>query len=286
MGLTGESTNRRSFLRQGSSGRSGSRRRGAVGRHRRGRYERRPDQRRRGHSPLPGCGRDPRDRSVAAVQRARRHPGQRSPRRKRESGLHRGGRGAGRGHGPVHPRQHRRRDQPLHLHQRLPGSARRANGQPGQVPHPAEQQGDRRPANRTAHQPDAAHRQHQLLDALPQRLAEPRPRRHAPASHSRSRHRPAPGDPPVRRRPVAEDHLQAIANTAGFHFAWVEQGGTSLYAALAQRVTHPRCCASCSASAAPRSCTSRPGKTKPATRLHSPTPPPGWCSPTSTPTAS
>ncbi len=34
------------------------------------------------------------------------------------------------------------------------------------------------------------------------------------------------------------DHLQAIANTAGFHFAWIEQGGTSLYAALAQRVTH------------------------------------------------
>src|SRR5213080_2377739 len=34
------------------------------------------------------------------------------------------------------------------------------------------------------------------------------------------------------------DHLQAIANTAGFHFAWIEQGGTSLYAELAQRVTH------------------------------------------------
>jgi hypothetical protein len=34
------------------------------------------------------------------------------------------------------------------------------------------------------------------------------------------------------------DHLQAIANTAGFHFAWVEQGGTSLYGGLAQRVTH------------------------------------------------
>jgi hypothetical protein len=34
------------------------------------------------------------------------------------------------------------------------------------------------------------------------------------------------------------DHLQAIANTAGFHFAWVEQGGTNLYASLAQRVTH------------------------------------------------
>jgi hypothetical protein len=34
------------------------------------------------------------------------------------------------------------------------------------------------------------------------------------------------------------DHLQAIANTAGFHFAFIEQGGTSLYASLAQRVTH------------------------------------------------
>ncbi|MFL6466014.1 MAG: hypothetical protein ACJ73N_16595 [Bryobacteraceae bacterium] len=35
------------------------------------------------------------------------------------------------------------------------------------------------------------------------------------------------------------DHLQAIANTAGFHFAFIEQGGTSLYPALAQRVTDP-----------------------------------------------
>jgi hypothetical protein len=33
------------------------------------------------------------------------------------------------------------------------------------------------------------------------------------------------------------DHLQAIANTAGFHFGFIEQGGTSLYPALAQRVT-------------------------------------------------
>jgi hypothetical protein len=32
-------------------------------------------------------------------------------------------------------------------------------------------------------------------------------------------------------------HLQAIANTAGFHFCFIEQGGTSLYPALAQRVT-------------------------------------------------
>jgi hypothetical protein len=34
-------------------------------------------------------------------------------------------------------------------------------------------------------------------------------------------------------------HIQAIANTAGFHFAFIEQGGTSLYPSLAQRVTHP-----------------------------------------------
>ncbi len=34
-------------------------------------------------------------------------------------------------------------------------------------------------------------------------------------------------------------HLQAIANTAGFHFAMIEQGGTSLYPSLAQRVNHP-----------------------------------------------
>ncbi|HEU5370992.1 MAG TPA: ferritin-like domain-containing protein [Gaiellaceae bacterium] len=35
------------------------------------------------------------------------------------------------------------------------------------------------------------------------------------------------------------DHLQAIANTAGFHFAAIEQGGTSLYPSLAQRVGDP-----------------------------------------------
>ena len=35
------------------------------------------------------------------------------------------------------------------------------------------------------------------------------------------------------------DHLKAIAFTAGFHFAFIEQGGTSLYPSLAQRVTDP-----------------------------------------------
>jgi len=32
-------------------------------------------------------------------------------------------------------------------------------------------------------------------------------------------------------------HIQAIADTAAFHFAFIEQGGTSLYPSLAQRVT-------------------------------------------------
>jgi len=35
------------------------------------------------------------------------------------------------------------------------------------------------------------------------------------------------------------DHLKAIAFTAGFHFAFIEGGGTSLYPALAQRVSNP-----------------------------------------------
>jgi Ferritin-like domain len=35
-----------------------------------------------------------------------------------------------------------------------------------------------------------------------------------------------------------KDHIQAIANTAGFHFAAIEQGGTSIYPSLAQRVTN------------------------------------------------
>jgi hypothetical protein len=37
----------------------------------------------------------------------------------------------------------------------------------------------------------------------------------------------------------SSDHLQAIANTAGFHFCFIEQGGASLYPQLAQRVTNP-----------------------------------------------
>src|SRR5260370_21704063 len=35
-----------------------------------------------------------------------------------------------------------------------------------------------------------------------------------------------------------KDHIQAIANTAAFHFGFIEQGGTSLYPPLAQGVTN------------------------------------------------
>jgi Ferritin-like domain len=35
------------------------------------------------------------------------------------------------------------------------------------------------------------------------------------------------------------DHVQAIANVAGFHFGYIEQGGSSLYAVMSQKVTDP-----------------------------------------------
>jgi len=47
-----------------------------------------------------------------------------------------------------------------------------------------------------------------------------------------------PGIPRSNADTTNATHLQAIANTAGFHFAMIEQGGTSLYPSLAQRVTN------------------------------------------------
>jgi len=46
------------------------------------------------------------------------------------------------------------------------------------------------------------------------------------------------GDLGVDAKGNISNHLQAIANTAGFHFAFIEQGGSSLYPALAQKVTN------------------------------------------------
>src|SRR5712664_3590761 len=48
-----------------------------------------------------------------------------------------------------------------------------------------------------------------------------------------------PGIPRSDADLAPKNHIQAIANTAGFHFAFIEQGGTSLYPSLAQRVKSP-----------------------------------------------
>ena len=72
------------------------------------------------------------------------------------------------------------------------------------------------------------------------RTQEPRLRRHASRRRSRvSASGQFPAIPRSERRPRAQRPLQAIANTAGFHFAFIEQGGTSLYPSLAQRVSDP-----------------------------------------------
>src|SRR6202522_3299704 len=38
---------------------------------------------------------------------------------------------------------------------------------------------------------------------------------------------------------LGNDHIQAIANVAAFHFGSIEQGGSSLYAAMSQKVSDP-----------------------------------------------
>jgi hypothetical protein len=38
---------------------------------------------------------------------------------------------------------------------------------------------------------------------------------------------------------LGNNHIQAIANVAAFHFGMIEQGGTSLYAAMSQKVSDP-----------------------------------------------
>jgi hypothetical protein len=65
-----------------------------------------------------------------------------------------------------------------------------------------------------------------LGDSLPQAVPDLAVGRHPAIPRSDADLRPA-------------KHLQAIANTAAFHFGSIEQGGTSLYASLAQRVSDP-----------------------------------------------
>jgi hypothetical protein len=48
-----------------------------------------------------------------------------------------------------------------------------------------------------------------------------------------------PAIPRTDRDLTPPDHIQAIANTAGFHFATIEQAGSSLYPTMALKVTSP-----------------------------------------------
>jgi hypothetical protein len=48
---------------------------------------------------------------------------------------------------------------------------------------------------------------------------------------------PPGGSAPVPPATKAQKRMQAIANTAGFHFAMIEQGGSSLYTTMALKVT-------------------------------------------------
>jgi hypothetical protein len=50
---------------------------------------------------------------------------------------------------------------------------------------------------------------------------------------------PFPAIPPTDNDLSPNNHIQAIANTAAFHFGFIEQGGSSLYPTLALRVTDP-----------------------------------------------
>src|SRR5207302_10520656 len=55
------------------------------------------------------------------------------------------------------------------------------------------------------------------------------------------RHPPIPlrdGDLVLNPYGTPSKHLQAIASTAGFHFAFIEQGRSSLYRVVAQKVTN------------------------------------------------
>jgi hypothetical protein len=57
--------------------------------------------------------------------------------------------------------------------------------------------------------------------------------RHQPAIPVTDAETPPNLKAPVPPKGAQERRLQAIANTAGFHFAFIEQGGTSLYSAMA-----------------------------------------------------
>ena len=162
------------------------------GRSRGSRHSTTPHERRHRDSPVPGGRGDSRDGSLAAIQRAGRSrcgrlriPGRAERPRRR--------------HEPVRVGQHRRRDQPRDVSECLPRVEGRSASEPGRVPHPSEQCGDRRAADRPADQPDAAHGGYELVDAISQ-PEKPGSRRHLSTSHPEPERRAAPGDSAQRRR--------------------------------------------------------------------------------------
>ena len=75
-----------------------------------------------------------------------------------------------------------------------------------------------------------------LVHPLPQ-PQQPRFRRHLPQALPALAAGQFPSIPRTDADFEPKDHIQAIANTAAFHFASIEQGGTSLYASFAQHAT-------------------------------------------------
>jgi len=62
---------------------------------------------------------------------------------------------------------------------------------------------------------------------------------HAVPSLARALHAAIPRNDAEQGDPEnLSDHIKAIAFTAGFHFGFIEQGGTSLYAAMARKITN------------------------------------------------
>ena len=118
-------------------------------------------QRRHRDSYLPKRSRANRRGSLASVLRTRRHSGQRSFRtQRRKFALHRRPFDSRRRHGPIHPRQHRRRNQPSSLSEQLSRLERRQENRLEQICHSPQQQSRRRKANRPPHKSHAAHCRH------------------------------------------------------------------------------------------------------------------------------
>ena len=118
----------------------------------------------------------------------------------------------------------------------------------GRVPDAPQQQGQGSAAGGAVDQPPVRQRRYQLVCPLSQQ-PESGSRRVVPQA-VRIRREPAiplsdSDTPPGMAAPVPpvgaqQTRMQAIANTAAFHFAYIEQGGSSLYSIMALKATADR----------------------------------------------